>query len=76
MFNQSNASNYHDVLITEAALQCNSGARSVKEFNTQPLYLSVHRHDDYLPPPEFHSCKLHFVDLSVVKLTISRDSSL
>jgi hypothetical protein len=53
----SKETTYHDMLTVEAALQRNSSARSVKKFNSQPLYPSVYRHDDYLPPLEFHSRK-------------------
>jgi hypothetical protein len=47
----------HGMLTIEAALQCNSSARSIKKFNSQPLYPCVYRHDDHLPPLELHSRK-------------------
>jgi hypothetical protein len=61
----------------DVAFQCNGSAWSLKELNTQPLYLSIYCHDNCLSTLEFHSCKLYFFlpIYYLTKLTDSRDSS-
>jgi hypothetical protein len=64
------------MLTIDLAFQRNGSARSVKEFNTQPIYLSIYSHDNCVSTLEFHGYKLYFFTpiYYLTKLTASRDS--